>query len=140
MKQTTKDRIINWARWACGGTRRGNGTMTGYICDRMRIAAQGEAGSLSGFGDRIDSADAALVERAWKRLQPLRRELLRWHYIQDARPELTCRCLGLKPRPTSIYDIELAKAEAELGQVLALQADEGSPSRTSTRAYAHGAA
>lgn len=140
MKQTTKDRIINWARWARGGSKRGNGTMTGYICDRMRIAAQGEAGSPPGFGDRIDSADAALLERAWKRLQPLRRELLRWHYIHDARPEQTCRRLGLKPRPASIYDIELTRAEAELGQVLALLADEGVPSRTSTRAYAQGAA
>ncbi len=83
----------------------------------MRIAAQGAAWT-QGTGDRIDSEDAALLERAWKRLSPKHRELLRWHYIRDARPELICRRLGIKPRPTSIFDIELARAETALGGAL----------------------
>ena len=122
--KSTKERIINWAMWARGGgPARPSGSMTVTICDRMRIAAQGAAW-VQGTGDRIDSEDAALLEQAWKRLAPKHRELLRWHYIRDARPEMICRRLGIKPRPTSIFDIELARAEADLSRVLADQAGE----------------
>jgi hypothetical protein len=48
----------------------------------------------------------------------MHRELLRWHYIRNANPQMICRRLGIKPRPTSIFDIELARAEAELGAAL----------------------
>jgi hypothetical protein len=121
MKQkTTKDRIINWARWARGGPTRPTGSMTGTICDNMRMAAMGSISTgAGGAGDRLDSEDAALVERMWKTLAPKHRELLRWHYIRDARPDIVCRRLGIKPRPTSIFDIELARAEAALATALA---------------------
>lgn len=118
--KSTRDRIYNWARWARGGAPgRPSSSMTGLICDRMRIASQGSiitAGSAG--GDRLDADDAALVERAWKRLDPMHRELLRWHYIRDAHPGIICRRLGIKPRPTSIFDIELARAEKALGAAL----------------------
>jgi len=51
------------------------------------------------------------------------RELLRWHYIRNANQQLICRRLGIRPRPTSIFDIELSRAEAELARVLAEQAN-----------------
>lgn len=73
----------------------------------------------TGGGDRLDSIDAELVERAWKALQPMHRELLRWHYIRGASPGFICRRLGIKPRPTSIFDIELVRAEAEIARVVA---------------------
>lgn len=93
--------------------------MTGFICDRMRAAAVGELHTSGGGGDRLDSADADLVERAWKTLQPKHRELLRWHYIRGASPGVICRRMGIKPRPTSIFDLELARAEREIDRVLA---------------------
>lgn len=123
-RNSTKERISNWARWARGGApvaSSKNLTGTGNVCDRMRAAAEG-ALCIPSSGDRLDSEDAARVEQAWKRLLPKHRELLRWHYIQNANPQLICRRLGIKPRPTSIFDIELARSEAELARVLAEQA------------------
>lgn len=124
-RNSTKERIANWARWARGGGPVSSGrslTGTGNVCDRMRVAAEG-ALFVPSSGDRLDTDDAARVEQAWKRLLPKNRELLRWHYIRHARPEIICRRLGIKPRPTSIFDIELVRAEAELARVLAEQAN-----------------
>jgi len=126
-RNSTKERIANWARWARGGApvaSSKNLTGTGNVCDRMRIAAEGALFVPS--GDRLDSEDAERVEQAWKRLTPMHRDLLRWHYIRNANPQMICRRLGIKPRPTSIFDIELARAEAELTRVLATQASEAS--------------
>lgn len=67
-----------------------------------------------GTGDRRDVFDADLIERACKRLPLKHRELLRWHYIRHANPAMICRRMGIKPRPTSIFDIKLARAEAEM--------------------------
>ncbi len=78
----------------------------------------GELHAPSGAGDRLDSADAANVERAWKTLLPKHRDLLRWHYIRNATPGFICRRMGIKPRPTSVFDIELARSEAAIDQAL----------------------
>ena len=125
-RNSTKERIANWARWARGGApvaSSKNLTGTGNVCDRMRIAAEG-ALFVASSGDRLDSDDAERVEQAWKRLTPMHRDLLRWHYIRNANPQMICRRLGIKPRPTSIFDIELARAETELARVMASQANE----------------
>lgn len=98
--------------------------MTGFICDRMRTASVGELCTSAGGGDRLDSADATLVERAWKTLLPKYRELLRWHYIRGASPGFICRRMGIKPRPTSIFDIELARSEAAIAGALAALATQ----------------
>lgn len=98
--------------------------MTGFVCDRMQVAAEGALSSGGGGGDRLDSADADLVERAWRTLKPMYRELLRWHYIRAASPGFICRRLGIKPRPTSIFDIELARSESEIGRALAVLATQ----------------
>lgn len=90
--------------------------------------------------ERLDGDDAALVEQAWKALAPKHRELLRWHYIRQGNPAVICRRLGIKPRPTSIFDLELARAEAEIARVLA---DLAAPERSfgsSTRARTQGVA
>jgi DNA-directed RNA polymerase specialized sigma24 family protein len=125
-QQATKERIANWARWARGGApvaSSRNLTGTGNVCDRMRTAAEGLLYT-SSSRDQLDGDDAARVEQAWKRLTPMHRELLRWHHIRNANPQMICRRLGIKPRPTSIFDIELARAEAELARVLAQHASE----------------
>jgi len=126
-RNSTKERIANWARWARGGApvaSSKNLTGTGNVCDRMRIAAEG-ALFVSSSGERLDSDDAERVEQAWKRLTPMHRDLLRWHYIRNANPQMICRRLGIKPRPTSIFDIELARAEAALGAALSSIAIQG---------------
>jgi len=121
---TIREHIGNWAAWSRDGRASETLSNTGIICDRLRIARMGLLSSGPGSGYSIDDADAERVERAWKRLAPKHRELLRWHYVRNANPNLICRRLGIKPRPTSIFDIELARAEAELARVMATQASE----------------
>lgn len=104
----------------------------------MRTAAEGELASAPGTGDRLDVVDADLIERAWKRLPPKHRELLRWHYIRHANPAMICRRMGIKPRPTSIFDIELARAEGEISKALTAMNEPAPSFVTSTRAYAQG--
>lgn len=116
--KTIRDRLHNWARWSRGGPAKSEHSMTGYICDRMRIAATGELASPTGTADRLDAVDAALVERAWRTLAPKQRELLRWHYIRGAAPSLICRRLGIKPRPSTVYDIEHAHAESAIAAAM----------------------
>lgn len=144
MKQkTTKDRIVNWARWARGGPAKPTGSMTGTICDNMRLAAMGSISAGGGAGggvDRLDSEDAALVERAWRALQPKYRDLLRWHYIRSATPEFICRRMGIKPRPTNIFDIELTRAETEIGRMLRELANRDPSYWTSMHLRARGTA
>lgn len=93
--------------------------MTGVVCDRMRGAALGNIWSGNGVSGRLDSADAELVERAWKSLAPKHKELLRWHYIRNGTPGFICRRLGIPARPASIFDIELARAEEAIARALA---------------------
>lgn len=129
--KSTKERIANWARWARGGPTRPTGSNTAFICDRMRAAKLGELPSAQAGVERLDAADAALVEQAWKALAPKHRELLRWHHVRNANPAMICRRMGIKPRPTSIFDLELARAEAEIARVLALQVDRARNAATS---------
>lgn len=117
--KTIRDRLINWAWWSCGGPAKGRHSMTAFVCDRMRSAAQGALHTPTGGGDRMDNADAALVERAWKTLLPRHRDLLRWYYIRNATPEFICRRMGFRVRPTSVFNIELARSEEEIARVLA---------------------
>lgn len=114
-----RDRLLNWALWSRGGTRRGTDSMTGIVCDSMRRAALGDVWSGHGTGLKVDDTDAALVERAWKTLAPKHKELLRWHFIRSATPGFICRRLGIAQRPTSVFDIELARAEGFIGRALA---------------------
>ena len=52
--------------------------------------------------------------RVWKWLLTTHRELLRCNYIQQIRPQMIRRHLGIKPQPTSIFYIELVRADAEV--------------------------
>jgi hypothetical protein len=121
---TIHEHIGNWAAWSRDGRAPETLSNTGIICDRLRVARMGLLSSGYGSGYSINDADAERVERAWKRLAPKHRELLRWHYVRNANPNMICRRLGIKPRPTSIFDIELARAESELARVLAQQSAE----------------
>jgi len=93
----------------------------------------GELHAPAGSGDRLDSVDAALVERAWKTLLPKHRDLLRWHYIRNANPGFICRRMGIKPRPTSVFDIELAHSEAAIDRALGALATREAEDRGGVR-------
>lgn len=118
---TIREHIFNWAAWSREGRAPETLSNTGIICDRLRVARIGilSSGSGSGSGHKIDAADAERVECAWRRMAPKHREMLRWHYVRNANPNMICRRLGIKPRPTSIFDIELARAETELARMMA---------------------
>ncbi|WP_334032962.1 hypothetical protein [Burkholderia gladioli] len=66
----------------------------------------------------VDVADAERVELAWRKLMPMDKQLLRMHYMWDARPGLICRRLGLKPRPRSVFDFAFAHAHRAIEQLL----------------------
>jgi DNA-directed RNA polymerase specialized sigma24 family protein len=117
---TIRKHIFNWVAWLREGRAPETLSNTGIICDRLRVARMGLRSSAPGSGHRIDAADAERVERAWRRLAPKHRELLRWHYVRNANPNMICRRLGIKPRPTSIFDIELVRAETELARMMAI--------------------
>lgn len=66
----------------------------------------------------IDEADAQKIELACRRLMPQDRKVLQMHYVWRAHPAYICRRLGLKVRPTSIFDLALAHAKCAIEQTL----------------------
>lgn len=73
----------------------------------------------------IDEADAAEVERAWKRLMPFDKDVLRLYYIWEAPPHIMCRRLRIRYRPASVLELAIAHAKAEVAK--ALRSDSRSP-------------
>ncbi|PTB19061.1 hypothetical protein C9I57_18550 [Trinickia symbiotica] len=71
---------------------------------------------------RYDPIDAALVERAWQRLAPCQKELLRMAYQWRAGREVICRRLRIPRRPWHRYELELASAKQSLASLLAAKA------------------
>ncbi len=113
----SRSRIGNWARWT-RSSRSTAHSMTAIVCDSMRRNALGEVWAGHSGAERVDESDALLVERAWKAQMPLHRDLLRWHYIQNAPIAFTCRRLKIKQWPASAFALALAAAEAALNETL----------------------
>lgn len=65
-----------------------------------------------------DPVDAALIERAWHRLTPCHKEMLRMAYQWRAGRDVICRRLGIPRRPWCRYDLELASAKRALASLL----------------------
>lgn len=65
-----------------------------------------------------DLADAARVERAWRRLVPLHRELLRMVYVWGANREVICRRLKIPRLPTTRLELEVAAARHAIEKIL----------------------
>jgi len=65
-----------------------------------------------------DSADAARIEWAWRRLAVRQRDLLRMAYLWRAGREVICRRLGIPRHPWCRYEIELASAKQALLSLL----------------------
>ncbi|AOI60410.1 hypothetical protein WI26_22835 [Burkholderia diffusa] len=66
----------------------------------------------------IDLEDANRVEAAVRKLMPLDRKVLQMHYVWRKPPFVICRRLGLKVRPTTIFDFALAHAKRAVEEKL----------------------
>jgi hypothetical protein len=107
---TLDERLNNWAK----AQRYGSGHTDGAVASIYFPGAGGRT-----IESSVDIADAHLVELAWRKLLPLDKKLLQMRYMWNARPEVICRRLGLKVRPTSIFDLALAHAKQAIDQKLA---------------------
>ncbi|KFX63315.1 hypothetical protein A8H39_18790 [Paraburkholderia fungorum] len=65
-----------------------------------------------------DPIDAAMIEAAWRRLEPRHKELLRMVYLWHAGREVVCRRLRIPRHPRNRYDLELASARNALACLL----------------------
>ncbi|UOD28770.1 hypothetical protein INH39_25515 [Massilia violaceinigra] len=113
-------RLENWSRWATGGRgARGESSITGIICDAMREhdpATIGEARPTS--RNPIDDNDALRIARAMIQLDKASRDLLRYCYIEQWRPEMICKVIGISIRPPTEFVARVFAAKAAI-EVLA---------------------
>lgn len=65
-----------------------------------------------------DQVDAEYVEQAWRRLEPLHKNLLRMVYVWGANREIICRRLRIARLPKSILELELAAARRAIENIL----------------------
>ena len=109
-ERTIKDRLNNWAsaQRGHGGTASSSSSITGIICDRMRLAANGSG---SAAVSDTDQADAERINRAWQAMRPDHRELLKWYYVRNKSPSEICRRLEIKHFPRRVFDNALGAAE-----------------------------
>jgi hypothetical protein len=71
---------------------------------------------------RYDPIDAARVEKAWQRLAPRHRDMLRMVYLWRAGRDVICRRLQIPRSPWSRYELELASAKQALASQLVAKA------------------
>ncbi|RSZ60028.1 hypothetical protein HF313_15040 [Massilia atriviolacea] len=113
-------RLENWSRWCTGGRgARGESSITGIICDAMREhdpATIGEARPASRHP--IDDNDALRIARAMIHLDKASRDLLRYCYIEQWRPEMICKVIGISIRPPTEFVARVFAAKAAI-EVLA---------------------
>lgn len=60
----------------------------------------------------------AEVERAWGKLLPFDKDVLRMHYILNMDPRVICRKLRLPHKPASTFNMALAHAKREIAGIL----------------------
>ena len=65
-----------------------------------------------------DLADAVKVEQAWRRLNPIHKELLRMRYVWGANREVICRRLKKPRRPITVLELKLVAAKAAIEKIL----------------------
>ncbi|QDQ83629.1 hypothetical protein [Paraburkholderia megapolitana] len=106
---TLEERLENWARAIRGGAGGGDSLTANIYFQTVRGRA---------VNSTLDDEDAALVERTIRRLMPMDRKLLQMHYVWRASPPFICRKLGLRVRPTSIFDLALAHARRAIDEKL----------------------
>lgn len=106
-----EERLTNWAKaQGCGG---GDGGRDSLVASIYFPGVSGRSVSST-----LDLADANRVEVAMRTLMPLDRKLLQMHYVWHKPPFVICRRLGLKVRPTTVFDFALAHAHRALQEKL----------------------
>ncbi|KVL10772.1 hypothetical protein [Burkholderia ubonensis] len=96
-------RLENWARAQRNG---GDGGGDSLVANIYFPSVGGRS-----IDSTLDLEDANKVEVAVRKVMPLDRRLLQMHYVWGKPPFLICRRLGLKVRPTTIFDFALAHAK-----------------------------
>ena len=108
-------RLLNWAKWATARGRRGPDCMTGAICESLRRAALGDVWSGHEVHDKLDNADALLLEQGMRKLLKPPRDLLKLHYVEGARWQIICRRARIRvSRELFMEKLESAQAAVEL--------------------------
>ncbi len=110
------DRLENWARCVRPFADR-PGSMTGIICESLRKAALGNVWSGHG-AERLDYEDAELIERGMYKLISQHRQILKWAYIRNARPEVICRDMKLPQRPISVFTDLFRAAQQSIAELV----------------------
>ncbi|WGS50839.1 hypothetical protein LFL96_04860 [Paraburkholderia sp. D15] len=106
---TLDERLNNWAKAMRGGTGHSDTLVASIYFPNVGGRTVSTA---------LNAEDAQKVERAWQRLMPLDRKVLQMHFVWSASPAFICRRLGLKVRPTSIFDLALTHAKRAIGEKL----------------------
>lgn len=122
-KREIEGRLHNWSRW-CNQTRvrpSDADSITGFICDRMRSARLGNVYSGHTVIDPVDEVDAALVERAMRKLFPYQHQLLKHHFVKRDRWQIGCRIAHIRVCK-ELYDQTVKQVVAAIEQILMKEA------------------
>ncbi|WP_176316858.1 hypothetical protein [Burkholderia vietnamiensis] len=109
---TIETRLENWARSQRNGGG-GEGGSDSLVANIYFPSVGGRS-----IDSTLDLEDANRVEVAVRKLMPLDRKLLQLHYVWRKPPFVICRRLGLKVRPTTIFDFALAHAKRAVEEKL----------------------
>ncbi|KVN36782.1 hypothetical protein WJ63_35055 [Burkholderia pyrrocinia] len=109
---TIEKRLENWVR-AQSSSCADVGTGSGLVASIYFPSVRGQS-----VDSTLDLADAERVEIAMRKLMPMDRKLLKMHYIWRKPPFYICRRLGLKVRPTDVFDFALVHAKRALAERL----------------------
>ncbi|HEP6274162.1 hypothetical protein [Burkholderia vietnamiensis] len=104
-------RLENWARAQRNGG--GDGGSDSLVASIYFPSVGGRA-----IDSTLDLEDANRVEVAVRKVMPMDRKLLQMHYVWRKPPFVICRRLGLKVRPTTIFDFALAHAKRAVEEKL----------------------
>ena len=108
-----EERLENWAR-----AQRSTGAGSGGSGLTSQIYFRSERVPGLSIDASVDGEDVGRVERAWRGLLPLDRKMLQMHYVWRMPAAVICRRLGLKVRPTTVFDLALAHAKRAIEERL----------------------
>jgi hypothetical protein len=108
-----EERLENW-----GKANRVGGGRPGYCAPWARLADICANGAHASDVVVVDERDAELVTMAWRRLIIHHQQLLKLSYITNMPPWIVCRKLGIRQRPHSVFDLEMASAKRALRRQL----------------------
>lgn len=109
---TIEKRLENWARAQRNGAG-GDGGRDSLVASIYFPTVPGRTVDAT-----IDLEDASRVEAAVRKIMSLDRKVLQMHFVWNAPPPVICRKLGLKVRPTSVFDLALVHAKRAVEEKL----------------------